>query len=117
MRKKNESFVKREEWICEQEIWKIIEFEAEIRKLPYEAQIEAWRRMNTCLDQWPEDLIPKPDGWESKAPDAKKHWIRRIQQCIEFEVGEKAVLRHAKRVDNGWNDRQFEDWWDSFRRR
>lgn len=114
MRKRHETIEERNRRLDVAEGKDIIITHEKIKGMPYETQIDIWHELNTYGRSWPEELLPKPEGWDQKEQDAQQYWKCWLQKFIEQSVGRKAIFRRSKKAENGWNDQQFEDWWDSF---
>lgn len=64
-------------------------------------------------EKWPEGLPFKPDVWEDIGERERVEWLVSIQCLIEMRVGKKALMRYRCKLEEGWTDQQFEDWWES----
>lgn len=98
-----------------EEEWAVHDATERTIKLPYEVQIELHSRVSGVPSDyiWPEDMLPKPYGWDEKSADLKAYWFHWLGMFIEQNVGRKAISRYKKKAELGWNDQQFDDWWDS----
>lgn len=85
-----------------------------VERLTYEEQVALWFIIDVESKTWPVDLLYKPDDWDELREREKVSWLVSIRKGIETRVGRKAVFRHKKRMQLGWNDQQFEDWWEGY---
>lgn len=85
-----------------------------IEKLTYEEQVALWLSIDVESKAWPVDLPYKPDDWDKLGASERARWLVAFRNGIESIVGRKAVFRHKKRMQLGWNDKQFEDWWEGY---
>lgn len=65
------------------------------------------------IGEWPEDVTPIPDGWETLSAEKRYFALSDTHKKIADRIPLKERKRHERRKLYGESEEQFQEWWES----
>lgn len=92
-----------------------------INRLAHETKCRIFYTIIKGTDhEWPEgtpmDSV-KPEYWGELSDGKRRNYVNELEDIIEGSVGIKGLDRYYYQTICGYDDQQFDDWWESLGRK